>query len=111
MANCVPRVSAKCIGAGGGSIPETFFIAASASTVIATAAARAMCGGGKHVLADQTHTCAHEENLATKMEDVAEMIGHIADKVLMFVSDRMPGLEAWTISTLDTIFAPRLVLR
>lgn len=46
-----------------------------------------------------------------KMDELARVIGEVADKVLKHVSDRMPGLEAWTISTLDTIFAPRLVLR
>lgn len=49
--------------------------------------------------------------LSAKAGEVAVMIGQIADRVLKYVSDRMPGLEAWTISTLDTIFAPRLVLR
>jgi len=52
-----------------------------------------------------------EEMLAVKMDEFARVIGEVADKVLKHVSDRMPGLEAWTISTLDTIFAPRLVLR
>lgn len=46
-----------------------------------------------------------------KVDDIARMIGQIADRVLQFVGNRMPGLETWTISTLDTIFAPRLVLR
>lgn len=46
-----------------------------------------------------------------KAAEVARLIGEVADKVLKHVSDRMPGLEAWTIRTLDTIFAPRLVLR
>ena len=45
------------------------------------------------------------------MDEVARVVGEVADGVLKHVSDRMPGLEAWIISTLDTIFAPRLVLR
>lgn len=49
--------------------------------------------------------------LSAKSGEVAVLIGQIADRVLKYVGDRMPGLEALTISTLDTIFAPRLVLR
>ncbi|CBN75175.1 conserved unknown protein [Ectocarpus siliculosus] len=45
------------------------------------------------------------------MERVGRMIGEVADAVLKHVSDRMPGLEAFTLEILDTIFAPRLVLR
>ena len=48
---------------------------------------------------------------AERIDKLAAMIGEVADRVLKDVSDRMPGLEAWAISTLDTIFAPRLVLR
>lgn len=54
---------------------------------------------------------ASEEVVAAKMEKVGRMIGEVADAVLKHVSDRMPGLEAFTLEILDTIFAPRLVLR
>lgn len=63
-------------------------------------------GGG-----ERSTAAASEEVMAARLEEVARVIGEVADKVLKHVSDRMPGLEAWTISTLDTIFAPRLVMR
>lgn len=79
---------------------------------MATSAAGAISrAGGQSRHSDRTPAPISEEALAAKVDDVAEAIGQIADRVLKFVSDRMPGLEAWAISTLDTIFAPRLVLR
>ena len=78
--------------------------AMSASTNAAAAAAgRSSRSIGASVTSD--------EATAERIDKLAVMIGEVADRILKDVSDRMPGLEAWTISTLDTIFAPRLVLR
>lgn len=67
--------------------------------------------GGPAAAAASAAAVASEEVVAAKMEEVARVIGEVADGVLKHVSDRMPGLEAFTLEILDTIFAPRLVLR
>ncbi|CAM9431088.1 unnamed protein product [Phaeothamnion confervicola] len=38
-------------------------------------------------------------------------IGQVADGVLKFLSDHMPEVELWLLEGLDTIFAPRLLMR
>eukprot|EP00752_Nemacystus_decipiens_P007607 g6798.t1 len=68
-------------------------------------------GGGGSAAVAAAAAAASAAADAARMDEVARVIGEVADGVLKHVSDRMPGLEAWIISTLDTIFAPRLVLR
>lgn len=98
-------------------------LAGVAVTGVSTAAAASRAGGSggrgggggggvrSTAAASAGLAVSSEEAVAAKMGEVAKAIGEVADSVLKHVSDRMPGLEAWTISTLDTIFAPRLVLR
>lgn len=101
-------------GYGSDGKPTALSVVASfaSATAIASAAARATGrAGGRSSSSNGAHIPVKDEVLAEKVEDITRAIGQIADRILQFVSDRMPGLEAWTISTLDTIFAPRLVLR
>ena len=102
-------------GSGGSSSPLNGFVEAFGTAVTSTAAASATAaiaagrlltpGGGRE------RGERFEDMMTARLDDLAKMIGEIADRVLKYVSDRMPGLEACAISTLDTIFAPRLVLR
>jgi TAG lipase / steryl ester hydrolase / phospholipase A2 / LPA acyltransferase len=46
-----------------------------------------------------------------KLGEYLGLIGELADKTLKFLSEKAPGLETWLIEALDTIFAPRLLLR
>lgn len=103
--NAPPGSSSPGARSGGGA---TSAVLIAVSTAAAGAARKA---GERPALSARRTPGLSEEALDAKAEDMAQMIGQIADRVLKFVSDRMPGLEAWTISTLDTIFAPRLVLR
>ncbi|CAM9458445.1 unnamed protein product [Chrysoparadoxa australica] len=50
-------------------------------------------------------------DISNKGAHYAAVIGEVADAVLKFLSERMPIVEQWAIEGLDTIFAPRLVLR
>lgn len=100
-------------GGGRGSsslLSGAAVLAGVAATGVAASGRSSRSGGGGRG-GSTAAAAAGEEAVAAKMEEVARVIGEVADGVLRHASDRMPGLEAWTISTLDTIFAPRLVLR
>lgn len=103
-------------GRATSSLSTAAAFAASAAAVTSVAAASGAKAAGRSRSRSGSNgsggiASVSEEVLAAKAEEMARIVGQVADRVLKHVSDKMPGLEAWTISTLDTIFAPRLVLR
>ena len=50
-------------------------------------------------------------NLDARLTEYLGACGQVADRTLNFLSDKAPGTELWLIEALDTIFAPRLLLR
>ena len=46
-----------------------------------------------------------------RLADYLGACGEAVDKTLRLLSEKAPGLELWLIEALDTIFAPRLLLR
>lgn len=44
-------------------------------------------------------------------DDLMKLLGLWVDQALNYLSEKAPSIEAWLIEALDTIFAPRLLLR
>lgn len=100
---------------GGSTSPLDGFVEALTTAITSTAAASATAAIAARRLSPpaegKVNSALLEEEISTRLDNLGKMIGEVADRVLKYVSDRMPGLEAFTLSTLDTIFAPRLLLR
>lgn len=100
---------------GGSASPFDGFVEALTAAITSTAAASSTVAIAARRLPSPSKTEVNsaliEEKISTRLDNLAKIIGEVADRVLKYVSDRMPGLEAFTLSTLETIFAPRLLLR
>lgn len=100
---------------GGSASRLDGFVGALTTAITSTAAASTTAAITARRLSPpvegKINSALFEEEISTRLDNMAKMIGEVADRVLKYVSDRMPGLEAFALSTLDTIFAPRLLLR
>ncbi|KAG5189830.1 acyl transferase/acyl hydrolase/lysophospholipase [Tribonema minus] len=50
-------------------------------------------------------------NLDKRLSEYLRLLEQLADKALQLLSEKAPGIEAWLLEALETIFAPRLLLR